>query len=74
MWKYDSPIGPIYIKYFPKEKMYGMVYNNVCWEGCSTPQAEANNVYMHCTGCPDWDLLDGEVEDAPSDLSEWEVV
>lgn len=74
MWEYNSPIGPIYIKYLPREKRYGMFYDGTCWESCVTPEAEADNVYMHCTGCYEWDKLDGEVFDAPSDLSEWEKV
>ncbi len=71
MWKYESPIGPLYIKRLP-DGLYGLVYNSTVWEACDTPQAEADNVYMHCTGCYDWDRLDGQVPDAPTDLSEWD--
>ena len=49
-----------------------MYYDGVCWEACNTPQAEADNVYMHCTGCYEWDRLDGTVLDCPTDLSGWE--
>lgn len=72
MWKYDSPIGTIYIKYIPSERRYGMYYDGVCWEACNTPHAEADNVYMHCTGCYEWDRLGGTVLDCPTDLSGWE--
>lgn len=72
MWKYRSPIGNIYIKYIPSEQKYGMFYNDTCWEACDTPGAEADNVYLHCTGCHDWDKLDGTVSDCPSNLSDWE--
>lgn len=71
MWKYDSPIGPLYIKEI-KNKRYGLLYNGIIFESCNTPQAEADNVYMHCTGCWEWDSLDGTVSNAPRDLSEWE--
>ncbi len=72
MWKYNSPIGPLYIKYIPSDRTYGFFYNNVCWEASTSPEAEADNIYMHCTGCYDWDSLDGKVPDCPTDLSEWE--
>lgn len=72
VWKYLSTIGPIYIKYIPALNRYGMFYDGECWETCPTPQAEADNVYMHCTGCYEWDKLDGTVLDCPTDLSGWE--
>lgn len=71
MWKYESPIGTLFIKRLPSG-LYGLVYDGTVWEVCDTPQAEADNVYMHCTRCYDWDRLDGQVPDAPTDLSEWE--
>ncbi len=71
MWKYDSPIGTLYIKYLPNEKLYGFYFDGTCWEYCDTPQAEANNVYLHCTGCTEWDRLLGQVPDCPDNLSGW---
>lgn len=71
MWKYDSPIGPLYIKRL-NDGRYGLIYDGTVWESCHSPQVEADNVYMHCTGCYEWDRLDGKVPDAPTDLSEWE--
>lgn len=72
MWKYDSPIGTLFIKFIPTENRYGFFYNDICWESCDTPQAEASNVYMHFTGCAEWDNLYGQVLDCPTDLSGWE--
>ncbi len=71
MWKYESPIGTLYIKRLDDGR-YGFLYDDTVWESCSSPQAEADNVYLHCTGCYDWDRLDGQIDDAPTDLSEWE--
>ncbi len=71
MWKYESPIGPLFIKRL-KNGSYGFIYDNTVWESSYSPQAEADNVYMHCTGCYDWDRLDGQIPDVPTDLSEWE--
>lgn len=73
MWLYRSPIGDIYIKKLPDGR-YGMVYNNTVWESCDNPIAEADNVYLQVTGCPDWDLFDASNADVPSDLSEWEQI
>ena len=71
MWKYDSPIGTLYIKYIPSEHLYGLYYDGICWEACDTPQAEADNVFMHCTGCSEWDLTK-DVPDCPTNISEWD--
>lgn len=71
MWKYKSPIGVLYIRRLSNGR-YGLIYNDIVWESCSTPQAEADNVYMQCTGCSDWDMLNISSSDIPSDLSEWE--
>ena len=71
MWRYDSPIGPLYIKQLPN-KRFGLVYNDIVWESCNTPQAEADNVFMQCTGCYAWDMLDVSTIDVPCGLSEWE--
>ncbi len=71
MWKYESPIGTLYIKRL-NNGQYGLIYNGTIWEASSSPQIEADNVYVHCTGCYDWDRLDCKVPDVPTDLSEWE--
>ncbi len=71
MWKYHSPIGELSIKYIPSQQVYGFFYKNQCWGAANNPQALADNVYVHCSGCYDWDKLDGEVDDCPTDLSEW---
>lgn len=73
MWRYKSPIGNIYIKRL-SDGSYGMIYNETVWETCDTPQAEADNVYMHATGCNAWDLLDTSGINVPNDLSEWERI
>lgn len=74
MWRYKSPIGPIYIKYLSNCHQYGTIYDDTVWETCDSPEASASNVYSHCIGCYDWDSLDGTIDDVPNDLSEWEKV
>lgn len=71
MWKYESPIGTLYIKHL-NDGSYGFIYNGTVWESSDSPQAEADNIYMHCTGCYDWDRLDGQIPGVPTDLSGWE--
>lgn len=71
MWRYNSPIGTLYIKRL-SDGRYGLVYDGTVWESCDTPQAEADNVLMQCTGCSDWDMFDTSNIDVPNDLSEWE--
>lgn len=73
MWKYESPIGTLYIKPL-KDGRYGLLYNGTIWESCHTPQAEADNVFMQVTGCSEWDSYDASNDNVPSDLSQWEVV
>ena len=73
MWLYESPIGKIYIKRL-SDGSYGMEYNGTVWEACDTPMAEADNVYMQCTGCSDWDSLDTSGITVPCDLSKWEKI
>lgn len=71
MWLYKSPIGNIYIKRLSNGR-YGTIHNDVICESCSTPQSSADNVFMQCTGCAEWDSYDASNTDIPTDLSEWE--
>lgn len=73
MWLYRSPIGNIYIKELPDGR-FGMVYNDIIWESCDNPIAEATNVYLQVTGCSDWDLFDTSNVQVPCDLSMWEKI
>ena len=70
MWVYHSSIGDLYIVSLP-DGTYGFKHAGTVWEACDSPQAEANNVYCHVTGCDYWDSCP---EDGPTDLSEWEFL
>lgn len=66
-WKAESSIGSLYI--VPVNNgQYGFLYNGTVWESSNSPQAEADNVFMHVTGCYEWDSC---ADEGPSDLSEW---
>ena len=74
MWFYDTGIksvGIIYIKQLSINSFGTYINNNLC-ERCDNPEASANNVYMHFTGCNSWDSLNGQISNVPRDLSEWE--
>lgn len=73
MWLYNSPIGPIYIKRL-QDGNYGMIYDNVIWEACDTPQIAADNVYMQVTGCDTWDDYDSSDIEVPTSLHEWNKI
>lgn len=73
MWVYRSPIGNLYIQRQP-DSSYGLLYRGTVWESCSTPEAEADNVRAHCTGCDAWDQLGEQDCETPFDLSDWELV
>ena len=54
MWIYRSPIGILKIVRQP-DGTFGLCHNETVWEACDTPQAEADNVFCHVTGCDEWD-------------------
>ena len=69
-WKYHSPIGTLYIIEL-NDGTFGFEYNGVIWETCDTPEAEADNIFLHVTACQAWDSLQPSPSD-PSDLTEWD--
>lgn len=73
MWRYQSPIGLLVIKR-REDGRYVICYQDEIYGSWHSPDAAASDVYTHTTGCLAWDLLDGQVFDAPSDISEWERV
>lgn len=73
MWIYRSPIGVFSIMRMPDGK-YGLCYDSECYGSYENPVQAADDVYLHVTGCDEWDDLDGKVPDEPTDLGEWERV
>ena len=53
---------------------YGLFVGSECFGSYSNPVQAADDVYLHVTGCTEWDMLDGQVPGAPTDLGEWEKV
>lgn len=66
MWSYQSAAGPLYIVHLP-DGTYGIMFDGTVWESCTTPQAQADNVFSRATGCPAIDSL----QEVPADLSGW---
>lgn len=50
MWIYRSPVGILKIVR-QTDGTFGLCHNETVWEACDTPQAEADNVFCHVTGC-----------------------
>lgn len=73
MWVYHSPIGDLVVKLWTNGR-YALLHNGECYGFWATPQAAADEVYTHTTGCSEWDALDCQVDDVPTDLSEWEKI
>ena len=66
MWSYNSSAGLLYIVPL-SDGTFGIKFGGIVWESCTTPQAEADNVFCRVTGCPDIDAL----QYVPADLSGW---
>ena len=73
MWKYDSPIGIMFIKR-ASNGCYVLVHDNQTYGYWPSPESLASNIYTHTTGYDRWDELDGMYYDEPSDLSEWKKI
>ena len=71
MWKYDSAVGPFYIKRFD-DNVYYLVYDGICYTGHVDPNMVADDFYCHGTGCAEWDVLSPGI-DEPMDLSGWSI-
>ena len=71
MWVYHSPIGDFQIRQLSNGR-YGLYFADILWGSWHSPEAAADDVYMHETSCYDWDRLDGKLNQVPSNLSEWE--
>ncbi len=70
MWYYHSPIGVM--KIFQSNS--GRFILEILGERFfyHSPQAAADDVYCHTTGCYEWDSLDGSVLDVPSGIRDWD--
>ncbi|WP_338754237.1 hypothetical protein [Bacillus sp. FJAT-52991] len=74
MFFYKSPIGTFKIGIDKRVGKYALVINDVIYGHYPNTLSAADDVYMHVTGCYEWDSLDGTIEDVPTDIYEWEKV
>ena len=72
MWVYNSPIGAIRI-FMVSSGRYALEIAGIVYGSYHSPEAAADDVYMHATGCAEWDMLSGKVPGEPTDLSEWNL-
>ena len=71
MYGYNSPIGPMIIFFDKRVNRFALAINDTLYGHYHSAVAAADDVYCHVTGCDQWDLLDGKIFDAPTDLAEW---
>lgn len=69
MFYYESLIGIFVIK--RQNDKFVLIMNNVIYGQYISVEAAASDVYCHVTGCNEWDILDCQIDDVPSDISEW---
>ena len=69
---YKSPIGIFSICYKPELEKWQLFYDNETFGNFDTTIGAADNVYLHATGCYEWDKLDGKFDNVPTDIYEWE--
>ena len=69
---YKSKIGLFYIKFNPKTALWELWMNDGMYGDFPSTIGAADNVYVHATGCFEWDDLDGTIDDVPTDIYEWE--
>lgn len=70
MYFYKSPVGVFWIRP-TTDRRFVLGFGHEIIGVYYTPVAAADDVYVHVTGCTEWDMLDGKV-DGPTDLSEWD--
>jgi sarcosine oxidase delta subunit len=73
-YKYKSPIGSFYIRYNPKTLKWELWFGDGMYGDFDNTIGAADNVYLHATGCYEWDKLDCKIDDVPTDIYEWERV
>lgn len=71
MWTYHSPVGEMTIRYNRQTDRFELFISGIPIGSYSSADKAADDVYCFETGFPDWDSLDGAVDDVPSDISEW---
>ena len=69
MWKYDSPVGCLYIERIHNH--YNLMFENDCYLTYDAPDKVADDVFCFATGIGEYDILVSSIT-PPSDLSEWE--
>jgi len=72
MYIYRSPIGIFSIRLF--NGRYALCFANVVLGYYHSAVAAADDVYTHTTGHYDWDALDCQIDNVPTDVHEWERI
>jgi hypothetical protein len=70
MYVYESPIGLFKIQ--RHQSNYLLIIKDIVYGQYISAEAAASDVYCHSTGCFEWDVLDCQIDDVPSDITEWQ--
>ena len=76
MWKYDSPMGTLYIARNTAGR-YSIIIEGTAYGSYHSADAAASDVYMFATDCAEWDMHCADIDyqlDLPSNISEWERI
>jgi hypothetical protein len=70
MYSYKSKVGTFWIKP-TNDNRWALGIGDEVLGSYASPIPPANQVYTHTTGYNPWDILDGTIFDAPTDVYEW---
>lgn len=68
---YRSRVGTFCITPISQTR-WGLFIEQNCLGQYPSAIAAADDVYTHTTGYMPWDLLDGKIMDAPTDIYQWD--
>jgi len=73
MYYYESQIGIFWIKPQPGcPGRWWLGFDDEALGSYASPALAAGDVYSHCTGHYEWDMLDAQLLDVPESILEWE--
>ncbi|MEH6945429.1 hypothetical protein [Bacillus sp. JJ722] len=72
MFTYFSCIGVMKIYLDQYKHQFALSINDTVYGYYHSAGKAADDVYCHVTGCYDWDLLEGTINDVPTNLYEWQ--
>lgn len=72
MYIYNSPIGTFTIRAL--NGRFALLFDHDALGFYESPIAAADDVYTHTTGLDEWDSLDCQIDNVPTDIFEWQKI